>query len=155
MRKEGNKTYFDLMKDEQILFSGRSYNEAFYLVNNPSGPPFKEEEISKNIKLAESKISQREANELKEKYEYPNKGVDTFLIAILIILVFGFIITTIQFRLNGTFLFISFLIVIIQIVLLTAILTSRKIDRTLMDRLDEVEKKLDMYKKPIDKHGDK
>jgi len=27
------------------------------------------------------------------------------------------------------------------------ILTSRKIDRALLDRLDEVEKKLDMYKK--------
>lgn len=155
MRKEGNKTFFDLMKGDQILFSGRSYNEAFYLVNNPSGPSFTEEEISKNIKLAELRISQRKVHELEEKYERPDKGVDNFLIALIILLFVGFIFSTIQFRLNGITLFISFLVVIIQTVLLTAILTSRKNDRALMDRLDEVEKKLDMFKKPIEKKGDK
>jgi hypothetical protein len=155
MRKEANMTYFDLMKGDQILFSGRSYNEAFYLVNNPSGPSFTEEEISKNIKLAELRISQRKVNELEAKYERPDKGVDNFLIALIILLFVGFVFSAIQFRLNGTTLFVSFLIVIIQTVLLTAILTSRKNDRALMDRLDEVEKKLDMFKKPIDKQGDK
>jgi hypothetical protein len=36
---------------------------------------------------------------------------------------------------------------VVQLILMGTILTSRKVDRALLDRLDEVEKKLDMYKK--------
>ena len=70
-----------------------------------------------------------------------------FIVLLMISSVVGFFIFAGDFRLSDGNLITAIVFLLIQLILMGTILTSRKIDRALLDRLDEVEKKLDIYKK--------
>ena len=70
-----------------------------------------------------------------------------FIVLLMIFTVVGFFILACQFSLFDGSLVTVIVVLLAQLILMGTILTSRKIDRALLDRLDEVEKKLDMYKK--------
>ena len=86
-------------------------------------------------------------NEVEQKYERPGTGVDMFIVLLMIFSVVGLFILAGELRLTDLNLVIAIGALVVQLILMGTILTSRKVDRALLDRLDEVEKKLDMYKK--------
>jgi hypothetical protein len=70
-----------------------------------------------------------------------------FIVLLMIFSVVGLFILAGELRLTDLNLVVAIGALVVQLILMGAILTSRKVDRALLDRLDEVEKKLDMYKK--------
>jgi hypothetical protein len=132
-RVDNKKQFFDLVKDGEILFTSLKYSEVVSITKSPYGLDCTDEEIEKT--------------ELEEKYERPGTGVDMFIVLLMISSVVGFFILGGQFRLSDGSLITGIVVLLVQLILMGTILTSRKIDRALLDRLDEVEKKLDIYKK--------
>jgi hypothetical protein len=154
-RIDNNRQFYDLVLHGEILFTSDDYSEVLYLTKSPGGIEYSDDEILLNLENSKNKGKTAKEFEMEQKYERPGTGVDMFVGLLMLLIIVGFFIGVGQFQLNGVGLIAAIILLISQIILLGAILTSRKVDRALLDRLDEVEKKLDMYKKPIDKHGDK
>ncbi len=154
-RVDSNRQFYDLVLQGEILFTSDNYSEVLYLTKSPAGVEYSEDEILQNLENSKNKSKTAKELEIEQNYERPGTGVDMFVVLLMLLTIVGFFVGIGQFQLNGVGLIVAIIVLISQIILLGAILTSRKVDRALLDRLDEVEKKLDMYKKPIDKHGDK
>jgi hypothetical protein len=154
-RVDSNKQFYDLVLQGEILFTSDNYSEVLYLTKSPAGVEYSEDEILQNLENSKNKSKTAKELEIEQNYERPGTGVDMFVVLLMLLTIVGFFVGIGQFQLNGVVLIVAIIVLISQIILLGAILTSRKVDRALLDRLDEVEKKLDMYKKPIDKQGDK
>jgi hypothetical protein len=146
-RVVNNKPLYDLVKDEKVLFTNDNYTEVFNTFNNPTDESFSDEQVLKNIERAKERIKRTRENELEQKYERPGTGVDMFIVLLMIFSVVGLFILIGELRLSDGSLITAIVVLLVQLILMGTILTSRKIDRALLDRLDEVEKKLDMYKK--------
>jgi hypothetical protein len=101
----------------------------------------------KNIERAKELKNTMRLNEVEQKYERPGTGTDMFIVLLMISSIVGFLIFLGQISFNDGTLITAIVFLVIQLILMGTILTSRKTDRALLDRLDEVEKKLDMYKK--------
>jgi hypothetical protein len=146
-RVDNKKQYFDLVKDGEILFTSLKYSEVVSITKSPYGLDCTDEEIENNLWNEKNGVTLDKQTELEEKYERPGTGVDMFIVLLMISSVVGFFILGGQFRLSDGSLITGIVVLLVQLILMGTILTSRKIDRALLDRLDEVEKKLDMFKK--------
>jgi hypothetical protein len=146
-RVDNKKQFFDLVKDGEILFTSLKYSEVVSITKSPYGLDCTDEEIENNLWNEKNGVTLDKQTELEEKYERPGTGVDMFIVLLMISSVVGFFIFAGDFRLSDGNLITAIVFLLIQLILLGTILTSRKIDRALLDRLDEVEKKLDIYKK--------
>jgi hypothetical protein len=144
-RLEKNKHFYDLIRSGEILYTSSNYEEILNFTKSAHGVEYTDEQIEKNL-WSEAGDSIKQV-EIEQKYERPGTGVDMFVSLLMILSVVGFLISFVELRLSGFILIAAIVILLTQLVLLGAILTSRKVDRALLDRLDEVEKKLDMYKK--------
>jgi hypothetical protein len=145
-RVDNNKQFYDLVKDGKVIFTTDNYNEVFNTFNNPSELP-SDEQVLKNIERAKELKNTMRLDEIEQKYERPGTGVDMFIVLLMIFSVVGLFILAGELRLTDLNLVIAIGALVVQLILMGTILTSRKTDRALLDRLDEVEKKLDMYKK--------
>jgi hypothetical protein len=145
-RVDNNKQFFDLVKDDKVIFTTDNYSVAFNTFNSPSGL-FSDEQVLKNIEIAKQQRKEMLENEIEQKYERPGTGTDMFIVLLMISSIVGFFIFLGQISFNDGTLITAIVFLVIQLILMGTILTSRKTDRALLDRLDEVEKKLDMYKK--------
>jgi uncharacterized membrane protein len=145
-RVDNNKQFYDLVKDGKVIFTTDNYNEVFNTFNNPSELP-SDEQVLKNIERAKELKNTMRLDEIEQKYERPGTGVDMFIVLLMIFSVVGLFILAGELRLTDLDLVIAIGALVVQLILMGTILTSRKTDRALLDRLDEVEKKLDMYKK--------
>jgi hypothetical protein len=146
-RVDNKKQFFDLVKDGEILFTSLKYSEVVSITKSPYGLDCTDEEIENNLWNEKNGVTLYKQTELEEKYERPGTGLDMFIVLLMISSVIGFFIFAGDFRLSDGNLITAIVFLLIQLILLGTILTSRKIDRALLDRLDEVEKKLDIYKK--------
>jgi hypothetical protein len=146
-RVYNNKQFYDLVKDGEILFTSLKYSEVVSITKSSYGLDCTDEEIENNLWNQKNGVNVDKQNELEQKYERPGTGVDMFIVLLMIFTVVGFFILAGQFSLSDGSLLIGIVLLLAQLILMGTILTSRKIDRALLDRLDEVEKKLDMYKK--------
>jgi len=146
-RVDNNKQLYDLVKDDKIIFTTDNHAEAFNTFNNSTDIPFTDEQVLKNIEAAKELKNTMRLNEVEQKYERPGTGVDMFIVLLMIFSVVGLFILVGELRLTDLNLVIAIGALVVQLILMGTILTSRKTDRALLDRLDEVEKKLDMYKK--------
>jgi hypothetical protein len=146
-RVDNKKQFFDLVKDGEILFTSLKYSEVVSITKSPYGLDCTDEEIENNLWNEKNGVTLDKQTELEEKYERPGTGVDIFIVLLMISSVVGFFIFAGDFRLSDGNLITAIVFLLIQLILMGTILTSRKIDRALLDRLDEVEKKLDMFKK--------
>jgi hypothetical protein len=146
-RVDNKKQFFDLVKDGEILFTSLKYSEVVSITKSPYGLDCTDEEIENNLWNEKNGVTLDKQTELEEKYERPGTGVDMFIVLLMISSVVGFFIFAGDFRLSDGNLITAIVFLLIQLILMGTILTSRKIDRALLDRLDEVEKKLDIYKK--------
>jgi hypothetical protein len=145
-RVDNNKQFYDLVKDDKVIFTTDNYNEVFNTFNSPSELP-SDEQVLKNIERAKELKNTMRLNEVEQKYERPGTGTDMFIVLLMISSIVGFLIFLGQISFNDGTLITAIVFLVIQLILMGTILTSRKTDRALLDRLDEVEKKLDMYKK--------
>lgn len=146
-RLDNNKQFYDLVKDGEILFTSIKYSEVLSIIKSPYSLNYTDEEIENNLWNEKNGVTLDKQDKLEEKYERPGTGVDAFIVLLMISSVVGFFILAGQFSLTDGSLLIGIVVLLVQIIFMGTILTSRKIDRALLDRLDEVEKKLDMYKK--------
>jgi hypothetical protein len=149
-KKDGLQVY-SLLKNEEVLFVSESYYEVADLIAS-DGVEFSDDEILRNIQNIETKINEDKLIQLDDLYQKPNTATDSFLTFLIILSFIGYFIITF-FSPNGVLgggLF-SFIVstfgLITSLVIFGSILTSRKTDRNLMDRLDKIEKKLGIYKK--------
>ena len=146
-RVDHNKQFYDLVKDGEILFTSLKYSEVVSITKSSYGLDCTDEEIENNLWNQKNGVNVDKQDELEQKYERPGTGVDMFIVLLMISTIVGFFILSGQFSLSDGSLVTGIVILLAQLILMGTILTSRKIDRALLDRLDEVEKKLDMYKK--------
>jgi hypothetical protein len=146
-RVDNNKQFYDLVLHGEILFTSDNYTEILYLTKSPSGVEYSDNEILQNLENSKSKSKTAKELEVEQKYERPGTGVDMFIVLLMIFSVIGLFILAGELRLTDLNLVIAIGALLVQLILMGTILTSRKTDRALLDRLDEVEKKLDMYKK--------
>jgi hypothetical protein len=146
-RVDNNKQFYDLVLHGEILFTSDNYSEVLYLTKSPSGVEYSDNEILQNLENSKNKSKTAKELEIEQKYERPGTGVDMFIVLLMIFSVVGFFIFLGQISFNDGTLITAIVFLVIQLILMGTILTSRKTDRALLDRLDEVEKKLDMYKK--------
>jgi hypothetical protein len=146
-RVENKKQFYDLVLHGEILFTSDNYTEILYLTKSPSGVEYSDNEILQNLENSKSKSKTARELEVEQKYERPGTGVDMFIVLLMIFSVVGLFILAGELRLTDLNLVIAIGALVVQLILMGTILTSRKTDRALLDRLDEVEKKLDMYKK--------
>ena len=146
-RVENKKQFYDLVLHGEILFTSDNYTEILYLTKSPSGVEYSDNEILQNLENSKSKSKTARELEVEQKYERPGTGVDMFIVLLMIFSVVGLFILAGELRLTDLNLVIAIGALLVQLILMGTILTSRKTDRALLDRLDEVEKKLDMYKK--------
>jgi hypothetical protein len=146
-RVDNNKQFYDLVKDDKVIFTTDNHAEAFNTFNNSTDIPFTDEQVLKNIEAAKEYKNTMRLNEIEQKYERPGTGTDMFIVLLMISSIVGFFIFLGQISFNEGTLITAIVFLVIQLILMGTILTSRKVDRALLDRLDEVEKKLDMYKK--------
>ena len=146
-RVDNNKQFYDLVLHGEILFTSDNYSEVLYLTKSPSGVEYSDNEILQNLENSKNKSKTAKELEIEQKYERPGTGVDMFIVLLMIISVVGLFILAGELRLTDLNLVIAIGALVVQLILMGTILTSRKVDRALLDRLDEVEKKLDMYKK--------
>jgi hypothetical protein len=146
-RVDNNKQFYDLVLHGEILFTSDNYSEVLYLTKSPSGVEYSDNEILQNLENSKNKSKTAKELEIEQKYERPGTGVDMFIVLLMIFSVVGLFILAGELRLTDLNLVIAIGALVVQLILMGAILTSRKVDRALLDRLDEVEKKLDMYKK--------
>lgn len=153
-RFDNNKRFFDLVLHDEILFTSENYSEVLYLTKSPSGVEFSDNEIFQNLENSKNKSKTAKEIEIEQKYERPSTVVDMFIVLLMIFSVVGLFILVGQLRLSGLNLFLAIGVLLVQLILMGTILTSRKVDRALLDRLDEVEKYLDMYKKINDETQD-
>ena len=146
-RVDNNKQFYDLVLHGEILFTSDNYSEVLYLTKSPSGVEYSDNEILQNLENSKNKSKTAKELEIEQKYERPGTGVDMFIVLLMIFSVVGLFILAGELRLTDLNLVIAIGALVVQLILMGTILTSRKVDRALLDRLDEVEKKLDMYKK--------
>jgi hypothetical protein len=146
-RVDNKKQFFDLVKDGEILFTSLKYSEVVSITKSPYGLDCTDEEIENNLWNEKNGVTVDKENELEEKYERPGTAVDMLIVLLMISSIVGFFILGGEYRLSDGSLITGIVVLLVQLILMGTILTSRKIDRALLDRLDEVEKKLDMYKK--------
>jgi len=146
-RVDNNKQFYDLVLHGEILFTSDNYSEVLYLTKSPSGVEYSDNEILQNLENSKNKSKTAKELEIEQKYERPGTGVDMFIVLLMIFSVVGLFILAGELRLTDLNLVVAIGALIVQLILMGTILTSRKTDRALLDRLDEVEKKLDMYKK--------
>jgi hypothetical protein len=146
-RVYNNKQFYDLVLHGEILFTSDNYSEVLYLTKSPSGVEYSDNEILQNLENSKNKSKTAKELEIEQKYERPGTGVDMFIVLLMIFSVVGLFILAGELRLTDLNLVIAIGALVVQLILMGTILTSRKVDRALLDRLDEVEKKLDMYKK--------
>ena len=146
-RVDNKKQFYDLVLHGEILFTSDNYTEILYLTKSPSGVEYSDNEILQNLENSKSKSKTARELEVEQKYERPGTGVDMFIVLLMIFSVVGLFILAGELRLTDFNLVIAIGALVVQLILMGTILTSRKTDRALLDRLDEVEKKLDMYKK--------
>ena len=146
-RVDNNKQFYDLVLHGEILFTSDNYSEVLYLTKSPSGVEYSDNEILQNLENSKNKSKTAKELEIEQKYERPGTGVDMFIVLLMIFSVVGLFILAGELRLTDLNLVVAIGALVVQLILMGAILTSRKVDRALLDRLDEVEKKLDMYKK--------
>ena len=146
-RVDNNKQFYDLVLHGEILFTSDNYSEVLYLTKSPSGVEYFDNEILQNLENSKNKSKTAKELEIEQKYERPGTGVDMFIVLLMIFSVVGLFILAGEPRLTDLNLVIAIGALVVQLILMGTLLTSRKVDRALLDRLDEVEKKLDMYKK--------
>jgi hypothetical protein len=146
-RVDNNKQFYDLVLHGEILFTSDNYSEVLYLTKSPSGVEYSDNEILQNLENSKNKSKTAKEFEIEQKYERPGTGVDMFIVLLMIFSVVGLFILAGELRLTDLDLVLAIGALVVQLILMGTILTSRKTDRALLDRLDEVEKKLDMYKK--------
>lgn len=143
---DNNQQLYILVKDEKVIFTTDNYNLAFSIINGSEGL-FSDEQIFRNIERAHLQKKEMLLNEVEQKYEQPVTAIDMLIALFMIFSVVGFLIIAGQLSFSDGSLVTGIVVLLAQLILMGTILTSRKIDRALLDRLDEVEKKLDMYKK--------
>ncbi len=144
---------YDLIRNKTVIYTSKSEYVLADILGTNNGSNFSDEVIQFNIKKDMERILQEKKNKIEQKYIRPSSFVDVLLIIFLVFQVIAFLISTPH--LNNLFgsrteplgFFVGVILLIFTITILTSILTSRAIDRNLLDRLDEVEKKLNLYKK--------
>jgi len=145
-RVENNKEFYDLVLHEEILFTSENYTEVLNLIKSQSGVDLSDHEVSQRLEYSNSESKIIKQIELERQYERPGTAIDTFIILLMVFSIVGLFFLASELRLTDLNLVIAIGVLIVQIMLMGTILTSRKIDRALLNRLDEVEKKLNMYK---------
>ena len=134
------KQFYVLYKGELSIFVGKSYYEVSDLIS-VDGIDYSDEEILKNIEAVELRKQQIQQDQIKEMYAKPRMGVDYYLVALIFLSIFGFVLS-ISFGQNLLGFIQSTIILVSTLVILGAILGSRKRERFLMDRVDALEKKV-------------
>jgi hypothetical protein len=136
---DGKQVYV-LYKGELNIFVGKSYYEASDLIS-VDGIDYSDEEILKNIEAFQLRNKQTQQDQLNEIYVKPAMGVDYYLVGLIFLSIIGFVLS-ISFSQNLLGFIQSTIILVSILVILGAILGSRKRERFLMDRVDALEKKV-------------
>ena len=127
-RVDNNKQFYDLVLHGEILFTSDNYSEVLYLTKSPSGVEYSDKEILQNLENSKNKSKTAKELEIEQKYERPGTGVDMFIVLLMIFSVVGLFILAGELRLTDLNLVIAIGALVVQLILMGTILTSRKSD---------------------------
>lgn len=150
------QTTFVLIKNNEVIFTTFNRGDIDEIIDFSAKNVPSQEEVLQSIE----EIYLRWEEEKKENeaglYHRPSTLIDNFIILFIIlnILGFGYFLlnsgVVLTFGVGLIYLLLSIFFFSFNMTVLIAIVNSRVNDRKLMNRLDEIEKKLDLYKKPSD-----
>jgi hypothetical protein len=157
IRSSDREIYEIVKNNETIVFSSDNKDEIDFIVEE-NNPKQTEEEIMENIQQAQELKTLRIKEAVHLKYHYPSKAVDYLFMFFIVISTLGFINLLIAlnaltnlFDLTSSFEYyvIAILSYALNILFLISLINSRKTERILLSRLDDVEKTLGIYQKEL------
>ncbi len=150
------QTTFVLIKNNEVIFTTFNRGDIDEIIDFSAKNVPSQEDVLQSIEEIYLRWEEEKKENEARLYRRPSTLIDNFIIIFIIlnILGFGYFLlnsgVVLTFGVGLIYLLLSIFFFSFNMTVLIAIVNSRVNDRILMNRLDEIEKKLDLYKKPSD-----